>query len=198
MSKTLDDKTRATNPAGLTISRNKLRRLLPDLYGFRALIVRMGLRLNGDVPVLVYIKEHLQHGDSRAAVVLSIDPLLVAAYTDEFDCVAVLRFATDLAEEYSLRVGQRLLAVNTYKNLQARDPDLDFGPKMIPRWSGFYPIIADFISDDLEIIAARKDEIGNEEFERALAMGKSYLVKHPGLARDGRPVFASRPAISRA
>ena len=36
--------------------------------------------------------EHLEHGDSRAAIVISTDPeLLIAAYTDELDCIAMLR-----------------------------------------------------------------------------------------------------------
>ena len=39
------------------------------------------------------IAEHLIFGDSRAAVVISIYPkLIVAAYSDELDCVAMLLF----------------------------------------------------------------------------------------------------------
>ena len=54
------------------------------------------------VPQRTYLKEQLLHGDSRAAVVVSVDPLLlVAAYTDELDCVALLRFPdSEFVEEY--------------------------------------------------------------------------------------------------
>jgi len=39
------------------------------------------------------ISNHLKMGDSRAAVVISIHPkLVIAAYTDELDCVAMLQF----------------------------------------------------------------------------------------------------------
>ena len=37
------------------------------------------------------IAEHLEHGDSRAAIVVSTDPeLLIAAYTDESACIQIL------------------------------------------------------------------------------------------------------------
>jgi len=197
MTKTLDDNTFATNPGKITISHKKLRLLHPDLYGLRAAIVRWGLRVNGHVPALVYLEEHMLYGDSRAAVVLSTDPLLVAAYTDEFDCVALLRFPAKIGETCSPRVGQWLLTVNTYKRQTTRDADLVMGPKMMDRWSGFHPIIADFISDDEARIASRIEEIGNEEFQRALALGKAYVTQFPGRARDGRPVYAQFPAGSR-
>ena len=61
------------------------------------------------------IAEHLEHGDSRAAIVVSTDPeLLIAAYTDELDCVAMLRLPKEpLVSKYSLLRGSRLLTVNT-------------------------------------------------------------------------------------
>jgi hypothetical protein len=43
-------------------------------------------------------------------------------------------------------------------------------------------------------IAKRKNEIGDAEFKRALTMGKEYLANHPGVARDGLPIYASLPA----
>jgi hypothetical protein len=98
-------------------------------------------------------------------------------------------------DEYSLKVGTRLLTVNTYKNNMVFDPDLDHGPKAVERWTGFHPIIADFVSDDTRRIAARKREIGDDEFRRALTMGKAYMAKHPGRARDSRPMYAAEPVL---
>ena len=114
------------------------------------------------------IAEHLEYGDSRAAIVVSTDPeLLIAAYTDELDCVAMLRFPNDpLVSKYALQRGSRLLTVNTYKQNQRLDTDLIPGPLAIPRWSGFDPIIADFVTDDMERVEARKFQIPSIEWER--------------------------------
>ena len=114
------------------------------------------------------IAEHLEHGDSRAAIVVSTDPaLLIAAYTDELDCVAMLRLPKEpLVSKYSLLRGSRLLTVNTYKHNQRLDSDLIPGPLAIPRWSGFDPIIADFVTDDMERVEARKAQIVSNEWER--------------------------------
>ena len=114
------------------------------------------------------IAEHLEHGDSRAAIVVSTDPaLLIAAYTDELDCVAMLRLPKEpLVSKYSLLRGSRLLTVNTYKHNQRLDSDLIPGPLAIPRWSGFDPIIADFVTDDMERVEARKAQITSIEWER--------------------------------
>ncbi|HEU5117799.1 MAG TPA: hypothetical protein VFT74_14325, partial [Isosphaeraceae bacterium] len=104
----------ASDPGGLTISDEKLRVLKPELYGFfRNLSIRFGL----DWDQLGYLREHLQNGDARAAVVVSVDPLRVAAYTDELDAVALLEFPPEFVEDYGLRVGSRLLTVNGYVNL---------------------------------------------------------------------------------
>jgi hypothetical protein len=51
------------------------------------------------------------------------------------------------------------------------------------------------VSDDTRRIAARKREIGGDEFRRALTMGKAYMANHPGRARDGRPMYAAEPVL---
>ncbi len=78
------------------------------------------------------LAEYMAFGDSRAAVVLEVEPLLVAAYTDELDCVALLMYldggvpgyprdvSKSLCQAHNLQAGTRLLTVNTY----------DFGEKI--------------------------------------------------------------------
>lgn len=188
---TLDDTTRASDPGGVALSDAKLRRLRPDLYGLGHRL-RAAARL--DFPWLVFFREHLQNGDSRAAVVVSLRPLLVAAYTDELDCVVPLEFPAEFIREYGLREGSRLLTVNTYKNRDELDADLIPGPDGASAWSGFQPIIAEFVSDDFERIEERKSQISEAEWNRAYAMGKAYLKRRPGLWRDGRPGHSFVPA----
>ena len=187
---TLDDNSYASDPGKVLLSHRKLRRLRPDLYGVSGWIKALRCRVGLGWPQRTYIEEQLQYGDSRAAVVVSLSPLLVAAYSDEIDCVAVLRFPREFADDYRLSIGSRLLTVNTYA-AEGRDRDLIVGPREIGRYYGFHPIIADFISEDEHgRIDARKREISEEEWARTRELGKDYLRKRPRVARDGRPVYA--------
>src|SRR5262245_16499020 len=186
----LNNTTTASDPGRVRVSPAKLRLLRPDLYGVRGFL----RRFQSGFPERTYIEEQLEHGDSRAAVVVCTSPLLVAAYTDELDCIAMLRFPDTFREKYDLSVGSRLLTVNTYGRGQVYDEDLILGPNQSERWTGFHPIIADFISDDNERIDARKAAISEAEWNRTRDLGSSYLASRPGIARDGRPVHASIPA----
>jgi hypothetical protein len=180
--------TKASDPGQVRLSHAKLRALLPLLYD------------EGEYPTdraaqdKQYLEEQLQFGDSRAAVVISVAPLLVAAYSDELDCVAMLRFPDRLAAEYRLSEGSRLLTVNTYGSPDPAPEDLLPGPGQFHRYTGFHPVIAEFVSEDGDRIEARKREIGEEEWERTLALGRAYAQLRPGVARDGRPLLASKPA----
>jgi hypothetical protein len=142
----------------------------------------------------LHIEEHLWFGDSRAAVVVLISPLLVAAYTDELDCIAMLHFPDEYVDDYNLSIGSRLLTVNTYKRGTKYDQDLISGPRRIPRWVGFHPIIGDFVSDDRARLEERKRAIAEAEWQRTLQFGQEYLRLRPGMMRDGRPIYASTPA----
>ena len=122
---TRDESSPASHPAGLSLSDAKLRVLRPDLY---RPLQRFRESVGLVYPQRTYLTEQLQHGDSRAAVVLSVSPLLVAAYTDEMDCVVILEFPNELAAEHRLREGSRLLTVNSYGDRDELQPDLIPGP----------------------------------------------------------------------
>ncbi len=184
----------ASDPAKVTLSNDKLRRLHPELFGVRGLVKDVSEWVGQKFYAFTRtrLREWLYHGDSRAAVVVRADPLLVAAYTDEMDCVAMLRFPGWLAEEYALRRGSRLLTANTYMIRNAErplQPDLVDGPESTFNHALFFPMIADFLTDDLDRIAGREAEIGRDEWARAARLGDEYL-KRPGCtARDGRPLY---------
>lgn len=192
--RTLDDTTIASDPGDLTLAHDKLERLRPDLYGMRGLVKSLLSLLRLGFPQRVYIAEQLRCGDSRAAVVVSTSPLLIAAYTDELDCVAMLRFPSELVRRYRLSPGTRLLTVNCYGALPEYDPDLIVGPEALPRWTGFHPLIADFLTHDRNRLESRKRAIAESEWSRAERLAQEYLRLRPGVARDGRPVYASTPA----
>jgi len=189
--RTLDDTTSASDPGQIRLSHEKLRVLRPDLYGIGGIWNSILAFFRVGWPQRIYIEEQLQCGDSRAAVVVSITPLLVAAYTDELDCIAMLRFPEEFVHRYRLSVGTRLLTVNCYGDSPNYDPDLLLGPRLIQRWTGFHPVIADFLTDDYDRVESRKKEITEDEWQRADTMGMEYLKLRPGVARDGRPVYSS-------
>ncbi|MDF1815475.1 MAG: hypothetical protein P1V20_24965 [Verrucomicrobiales bacterium] len=187
---------KASDPGEIPLCHKKLRLQRPELYGLAGLIGRIRARLRRHNLERRHIEWHLMNGDSRAAVVISVSPLMVAAYTDELDCIAMLRFDDDLnlVDAYGLRAGSRLLTVNTYADLDERDSDLFPGPEDRRRWSGFTPIIADFLTEDENRVAKRKLEIPETEWQRTAELGKEYAEKYPGVARDGRALNSYYPA----
>lgn len=142
------------------------------------------------------LDEHLRLGDSRAACVISIEPLLVAAYTDELDCVVLLNFPAWLVKEHKLMVGGHLLTVNTYARGRSIAADLAVGPRQLGRWVNFYPVIADFVSNDTRRIAMKKAEIGEEEWRRCKQMGIASLKRFPNRWRNGSPFWSVQPVHS--
>ena len=186
--------SKASDPGQIRLSPSKMRILRPDLYGirgtWRAVQEKMGKKFEDEIG---YITRLLLKGDSRAAVVVSLHPLLVAAYTDEMDCIAMLRFPASFIPAYSLEVGSRLLTVNFYGD-RPLTRDLIAGPRNTGNWGWFHPAIADFLSDDLDRIQRRKSQINEKEWERCSAMGNEYLRLKPKMARDGRPGHAGDPA----
>ena len=65
------------------------------------------------------------------------------------------------------------------------------GPLATPNWSGFHPIIADFIAENVDRVAPRKSEIDAREWDRTFRMGKEYLdicnQKYEQIAENERP-----------
>ncbi|QDT50606.1 hypothetical protein Pan258_46850 [Symmachiella dynata] len=191
MSKYHDDRTAASDPIGVYLSRQLLHEHFPrksfwdhiqKLLGFAEKFEEM-------------LDEHLSFGDSRAAVVVTPDPLLVAAYTDEFDCTAVLAFPDSIVAEFGpFKTGDRLLTVNTYRPGGPLVADLWNGERSYRRYANFFPVIVDFLSENKAQINRRKSAISEEEWERCLSQAQEYLDKNNGRFRNGSPLRSYRPA----
>ena len=54
--------------------------------------------------------------------------------------------------------------------------------------------IAEFLSADTDCIRARKAKITEEEWKRAVTLGRRYLDEHGTRTRDGRPASCMIPA----
>lgn len=192
-----DSTTEAGNPLPLSLDHEKLKILRPDLYGFVGAMKRFWWWSNKMMRWRVYVEEVISFGDTRAAVVVSTSPLLVAAYTDELDCIVMLKFDDQLTDLYGLFLGSRLLTINTYKTHDTVDEDLIAGENSYDAWSGFTPIIAEFVSGDIGLIEKRKSRISDIEWTHTEQLGNHYLEVRPGVFRDGRPGYSWKTANMR-
>lgn len=194
--KTFDNDSYATDPGLLRLSHAKFRRFHPEFYGVTGVLNSVVNGLCGRFGTVGFLRtraeEQLMYGDSCAAIVLSTELLLIAAYSDDIDCVTVLYFPQELVKDYELATGMRLLTVNTYGEDIA--PDLTPGPHALSEWKQFHPLIAEFLTDDQQRLAQRKAEISEEKWQRVYDLGQDYLRKHPGMARIGRPLESFLPA----
>ena len=181
----------ASSPGGLTLSNQKLRLLRPDLYGIGGSFRRFFGRLGLGFCQRSFIAQQLQLGDSRAAMVISTKPLLISAYTDELDCVAILELPDVITPIYELKVGTRLLTVNFYGSDNQIQPDLIPGQGNTRRWEMFMPLVADFVSGDYERIRLHKQRISEAEWQMAYYLGLQYRQQRPGWVRFGLPMLSA-------
>jgi hypothetical protein len=179
----------ATNAALLALSDDRLRKLQPQLFD-----TAQWTREDDRTRWLRDIRHTLARGDGRAAVVVDAARAVVASYTDELDCVVLLKFDPALARAHGWRDGTRLLSANSYLS---RDggvaPDLRPGPGDEGRWGNVWPLLADLLTDDAAALAARKQAIAEPEWERTLLLGRRALADRI-TPRDGRPVACLHPA----
>jgi hypothetical protein len=189
------EQERGTAPAValMTLSEERLYRIQPKLFDLK----RWANQADRD-SWREAIRDTLARGDNRAAVVVDAASSVVAAYTNELDCVVLLQFDTALGLVHGWQNGTRLLSANSYF---ARDtgvaPDLQPGPGDRGRWGNVWPLIADLLTDDQARLSARKQQIDADEWERAWQLGRSALADAVP-PRDGRPLGSRKPAARQA
>ena len=188
MSKYHDDNSYASDPGGVSLSRSKLMAFKKELPFF----MRLFSRIRHPEGLLA---EHLRLGDSRAAMVMPTSgKLVIAAYTDELDCVALLAFPDRVAHQYKLNPGDRLLTVNTYSRGSNVVPDLEHGEYSHRRYNNFFPLIAEFLSEDSLSIEHRKAQISEDEWVATYVKGEEKLNREGQFLRNGNPYLSQIPA----
>jgi hypothetical protein len=200
MTKYLDDSTFATMPGKLMVSEAKLRELEPGLFTART--YKCCATCDVDHPAADMrekLGEHLEHGCCCAAVVMSVEPLIVAAYADDLDGVVLLRFPSRYAARYGLEVGSQLLSINLYQEVKAKNGARLYAVDIVPgpgrkAWSSFSPLIAELVSDDAARIAEIKATMPAQDWLTCATRARAHIdrlgIEH---ARSGEPMAAGFP-----
>lgn len=169
----------AGDPGRLTLSKSKWK----DIGRFYKLNIFQRIELNSRKKL---VRERICYGDTQPAVVMSVDPLLIASYADEMDAVVILRFPAQYAAKYSLKLYDRLICVNTYADTTHNIPhDIYVGKHYLKRWSNFAPSVAEFLSDDKEIIEKHKATMPESLWLYVKSLGEEYLTVHKNKTRLG-------------
>lgn len=197
MSPFVDPRSRASNAARLTPSPELMARFAPELFDDGVLGPLSPARRKRSY-WQSRLGAHLAQGDARAAVVLSLQPVLVACYADDFDAAVVARFDDWVRALPGLQVGSRLLSVNLFTPRRGRRvaADLAWGPQ--PRnadFENFTPVVADFVSVDQQNLTTAKWTISEQEWLRCAQAGQEYLQRTGGATRDGDFRRVGRPAV---
>ena len=126
----------------------------------------------------------LRYGDTQPALVCSLDPLLVSAYSDELDAVMMLRFPNELAEKYGLKVGDRLVTSNQYVYAHFDDtaPDIHAGEGNTGNYSDFIPVVQLFLAKNDDKIMARTNLFDEVKWARVAALTEEYRRNYPNTA----------------
>ena len=178
--------SRPDNRGGAKFSNKKyyaVRKLIFSKFGS---FKKLGEKMRADMRIQE-VSAYLLEGDIQPAVVVSTDPFMIAAFSDEFDAVVMLDFPKELAEQYNLSKGTRLVTSNVY--LENADnhiaSDIFPGPGRSRNYAEFIPVVQLFLCSDDDKAMACTTLFKEEHWRYVESLAAEYASAHPGLARDG-------------
>jgi len=180
-------------PTGVPVSHEKFMRLNHALYNW------MWGRPDPQSEQARWPTEQTYHegipeGELAPAVVVSLQPLLVASYDESFDAVMLLHFEPWLAREYRLELGSRLASAHHYvaAGEGPPGPDLVRGGNAYTEFVDFQPKLLHFLSDDEHAIANAMARIEPGEWQTCWELGLRFLRENPGVYRPGPPFLQTK------
>lgn len=191
MSKYHNDSTFATDSIGIELNVSKLKFLIPEIF---SPIQKLKYKLKswGLTSYIERIAEHIKLGDSQGAIVVKTNPLLIAAYNADIDCIVMLKFEQKIQTKFNFKAKDKLICVNTFGSTPDLQSDLIPGGNNSGMWTLVHPIIADLISDSKVKLERRKNEIGDNGYEYIWKLANEYLEKKNGVYRNGKPFYAAQ------
>ena len=170
--------TQAENQAKVKFSYKKY-------YSFRNRInATFPERFHSDMQI-EFVSRTLFYGDTQPAVILSTNPLQIAAYSDEMDAVIVLSFPPEFVEKYNLVPGMRLTTSNMYFTGNEIAKDIFVGKNYCNHYVDFVPIVQLFLGKKDDKILAKTELFSEETWSRVMDQAQEYLREHPNFCRDG-------------
>ncbi|MBO6113652.1 MAG: hypothetical protein J6P57_01210 [Lachnospiraceae bacterium] len=113
------------------------------------------------------IDEFLSCGDTQPAIVKSVEPLIISAYSDELDAVIFLRFPDVLVDKYKLKIDDRLVTSNIYERyVDGFEKDISPGDFWLGRYSNYNPLVQLFLSDEEDFIRKRIELFDEDKWKR--------------------------------
>jgi hypothetical protein len=184
----------ASDTLGARLSTKKAKFMWPELFNFWGNPKKVE---EGDLDILKAFDECLQFTDSNAAMVISINPLRIACFSDEMDGITMLEMPQRFVAKYDLKVQTRLICINTYRSTGEFESDiLHRNPRGV--WDDVGSTVADFITDDINQLNRRKSEISAEQWELIYVLGTLYYKILPELCREHKDNgMTSRMSISK-
>lgn len=206
----------ASRPGLIPLSQDRLRRFHPEIWAIKPWMVWLRRQYREHQLFLIHVGEHLRYGLAEPAIVVELDPLLIACYAEELDCVLHLMFVNAMPEHptigqwypeglqeeliarHHLQVGSRLLALNTFQPIHEEGYAVDIIPGPIARgvYGNFAPYIAEFLTLDQQRVTERKRLVGEHEWQRCQELAdeyRSYFQENDFYPRDGRPMMCLHP-----
>ncbi len=127
-------------------------------------------------------------GDTQLAKVISLNPLLISCYSDEFDSVLIYKYPIEFIQMYNLYLNQILVTSNMYWPKNGFDLEADIlkkeGHKYL--WRDPITFIPLFLCDNDEYINNfTKNKITKKSIEILDSATQEYLENKPNCIRDG-------------
>ena len=170
------------NPGKFKMDKKLVKQLRPEVYSFKQTMTDLG-----DLPSM--LKDSMKKGDTQPAVVVSVDPLLVACFAADMDAVALLCLPTEYGMLRNYQVGTKLLTVNSYDldkmNKKRRSEDIFEGEHTSGRFRMYGPLIADLYTKNTKRLEEIKAQIPEEVWNYVAELGEEYMTRNPGMARNG-------------
>ena len=179
------DQSYATRPGGIAASPARVRALEPWILNRNT---RDAAQMRAQIPL------HLAGGSLEPAIVVATGPLVVAAYTEDIDCVVLLSFK-DEALPRAFAVGERLASVNQHLEGGVANDCVPGDRASGGPWVSCIPYIVQLLSDDVRACARRVHWIQPHEWSRLDEAVQRYTTQFGHRARNGVPSRAHVPAF---
>ncbi len=169
------------NPGKFKLSKRKLKQIIEIMNYNQEDVKKIKKNLKG-------IKTTLKSGDMQMAKVISLNPFVIAIYTDEFDAVLMLKFPEKLLNYYfDLKENTRLVSVNSYwpKEAFSIENDIIPGKNCSNDWRDVIPFIPLFLTDEEAKCEGYPNIFPIEHWEYFDQLINEYLNQKPNQYRDG-------------